>query len=142
MLPFRASVGSASRLPALRGFLRSAGTKSSEPPSDSTEEPDPPSTVVAVASMGFGAFGAVAVAAVGVYGAFKMALWAAKESGRSIEPDKSSNPEGAHSDDDPARDRQEALERELSALRAQARRSAESDARKAQIKEELRALQQ
>lgn len=32
------------------------------------------------------AIGAVAVAAVGVMGAFKMALWAASESGRSLSP--------------------------------------------------------
>mmetsp|Transcript_11561 Transcript_11561/g.20906 ORF Transcript_11561/g.20906 Transcript_11561/m.20906 type:complete len:168 (-) Transcript_11561:268-771(-) len=101
------------------------------------EVPEPPSTGVAMVSMGFGALGAVAIAAVGVVGAFKMALWAASESGRSMSPeDKASAVAVPNVAAQPTKAE---LEVELAALRRM-ERSAEIDAEKAAIKKELKLM--
>mmetsp|Transcript_16610 Transcript_16610/g.42590 ORF Transcript_16610/g.42590 Transcript_16610/m.42590 type:complete len:160 (-) Transcript_16610:75-554(-) len=133
-----ALTASRSRLPA-RGMASSAssGGKAASGATPVEEVPDPPSAGVAMVSMGFGAVGAVAIAAVGVMGAFKMALWAASESGRSMNPASSAPPPEevtpAEAAAEPSRGE---LEAELAELR-KLPRSASVDAQKAAIKQQL-----
>jgi len=168
----------------VRCITKKAGMQSVVPIGE--EIPEPPSTVTAVASMGFGgatnptatlhslpsknaycsarmpmltasdyvrrdsllhhsmsissssAIGAIGIAAVGVYGAFKMALWAAKESGRSMDPSSSAEHATAKGPPVVPPPSKAELEEELTELR-KLPRSPGVDSRKAAIKAELRA---
>mmetsp|Transcript_3737 Transcript_3737/g.10800 ORF Transcript_3737/g.10800 Transcript_3737/m.10800 type:complete len:134 (-) Transcript_3737:221-622(-) len=66
-------------------------TPERHPAGEEGPPPDPPGAFASMVAMASGAVGAVAVAAVGVVGVFKLALWIAGATGRSMTPDQQSS---------------------------------------------------